>query len=1006
MLSSPRAADQNPQRVVRGNVVIYEATAYVYEGSPLRADKQLHLRLPLHIGQLLLLPERYITASRTLRRACNRGLLAADRILPDEEDVQQEITTAAAPTRTRTKKLQPKPKPFIAGETRKKTGVHRYDVLGIFEWKHLRPRNGGARPVDTVPLTEARYQCVSEGGRLPRLASYDEYSRLAFAEYLRQQHILRVIVDTEYDPSQGEVLFPTIEEVSVTLQAAFPEKYHLKPKTMQAQFQDGKVIYVQGDTHVPMWKHFNDVDLTVYYTENATMEVAHSNTKSSVTGFAIDTKAIETQNDRMQNYDRRHMPVSAVVCEFQIPEYRKPEATRVDTTPDRSQYLALIQACYDSAAAIEQQGIKYQLRLVALFEQHHMEYPGPLSEQLEHMEPSLKIAAQSSSSDCSLCSRQKRYLPSLTPLSTGWYATHLINVIRGKYEKEKEKEKPVAHLGVKYGISQVSPYGRPGTSKLEELTRRKSGRPLSAWAQAGAGYGLWPFYDPRQIGNGPSGGILDSLKDLEVGSTRIQQIRVETREVLAAIDQLAREVNNTNYRLDKVESEVDLLKGITALQHVFHESTMHFVTLNTEAEETFNDIREILSAIIQNQIPAIFNPHVADAIDTCQAAGKKVAPAPTRPVFLDPKVQDGNLIIYARFFVGNTDWELYEIFPLPRFYQGVAYTRRLTYHHVLLDIDQVSYIALDHFDVLQCRQSACPHRGVAQPVAEDPCGIRGINAVAFDPKCEITESPGKPYIQSVQGGFLYSVPQPLKARLNCLGETPWHSANSEKIFTLEGIGYLEVPEGCKYNIDPATIIYGPPISLHPNRKIPEQAKRGMANLDEEFLEDLVKEPIISLNRILLNQYVSIKNRVRRIFYACLGITAGTVLAFVGCTLAFAYARISRTHVKQRVKEQGATQEKRTKQLETGQSVVRAQYERMISAIRRNYDSIFGFLQHIHRFLGNRTTFGRYLQGETQCDLPRTIPLLDVESQKETIKSLAPKAARASCHFPSPTEGTN
>ena len=996
----------------KSRVTLYDSTAYVYEGSPLRVEKQLNFMLPLNISELLGVPEGYFEAARTLQQACDGALSIIESVYPPVVYTIPALTVDA----TVTKRVRAKRSNYwstVGAEVSPPREIIREGMVGkppmasvgyqgpVVDRMEFDVRRYVSYKITTVPiqgvaakkgsLSMYRYQCEILGGHIPRVASYSRASRVNLRSFMVNNDIPYILLDTEYDFNTLQIMFATIEGPRDTLFDAFPEAYNNAPLAWYAREGPSKTRqYLKGQAQdaQPLWKQVLSPYAQIRYNKDGTLTPvlnrAHSITGPSwVVNRPFDLINVTAEFPEGKRQLQQHLPDTSFVCE--IPKPKPPPEETEQRAPQQRQYLGMVQACYNTVASIEVEGANFQARLVSLFQKHHIPLPTPTQRQEE-------VAKRSSLAPLPR-KRKKRFFAAVAPaLMKGipWLASFLISQL-GSPQTSKVKR-----LAVKHAVKNTAPSKRRAVKTLVKMARTVTDNSMEAMTQANLGYGLWPFYDSRKgtgtlSVNQTKDAIIRGTKELRQHADTLRGLQVEMGETKEILRALALEIRDTRDELEGVKKDVQAIQAIVSVQHILGEAAVKMAVLNNEAQQAYEDVRSVLRDISANIVPSLFNPIVAHALSERQSKRYAVAPHPTRPVFLDPLITNGEMYVFGFFFLGTRDWELYSIHPLPRFYEQVAYTRKIEFRYALLDSTQTSYFPLTEAEMNQCKYSACPATGVKREVIDDLCTIRGMAHLPFSPDCRITEETAKPYLQVTQSILLYSMPEKAYARLNChamsplSGNTPQEGIGPEDGYWLEGIGSTSIPEGCEFTIatPKAVSAYGPPLSIQPQRDLPEVRSQQLSILDRENDDEIVFHEEYKNNLTLMNHFMDTHRRIDETGKYVISIGSVTLATLTGVAATFAYLKKSRQTLSARQKDTTKDLGNTRDEVKQEQQKLHQRVDRTRQDTAQNVHHLHNYVGTLYRFLNNPLQLRQYLDGKATMEVPSRLPLLNVLTHKES-----------------------
>jgi uncharacterized membrane protein YebE (DUF533 family) len=477
-----------------------------------------------------------------------------------------------------------------------------------------------------------------------------------------------------------------------------------------------------------------------------------------------------------------------------ICKVQKREEPRPTTPPPPKTSNATIEAlktatqlCYDTVAQIEVYAVEQQLKSDKLWEEYNLRREEPPSANARNK-------------------RQKR--------SLAWSAaTKLAKMMIGSKTSRKIGSHVLEYAGSKV-FRNVEPTKRRGLRMLADLPAAAS--PLALLVGVtGLGYNMWQNYKTSQR-------LDKQLESIEENRKMLHQQAQNSRVIQLSVDRNTGNIATMNdtmtaimIALARANDNIDVLTVSTGLHNAILQSIQGAASTALTCEAQLREITEILAQAQQGRTPNAFSTTVREEIRNYKLKGDQVMQHPDQPTYVSPIISGDKLDIYAQFVSGESEWELYEVIPLPRFAEGRAYTRRAAFRFALLDSAQRTYIQLDPQEAAECRRGACQATGVIRHTADDPCTIIMLALGKPREDCPMDESPQVPYFKATSDGLLFSTPEKIDARMHCRNaDSPYSKTGVDKQITLEGTGLISMPAGCDFELTrPEVTIVGPPRHL-------------------------------------------------------------------------------------------------------------------------------------------------------------------------------------------------
>ena len=499
-------------------------------------------------------------------------------------------------------------------------------------------------------------------------------------------------------------------------------------------------------------------------------------------------------------------------------------------------YKETIQLCYDTVEGIEAEGAQAQVRLADFIESHGLVR----------------------GSDIPI--RGKRSM-------LGAFAM-LQGAIKG-FSSLRRFLTPIRSLSSRRLFTKVMPESRKAHKMLQK--RQIAGRviaPLAVGA-AGLGYGLWQNYRSRRTLQQQRRLVTEYKNSLDGYSRKIGTVSLTVEQNTQAIKTLRDEMRGLGDVIIRVRAGATLLAA-TAKIHtgLARAQQRHLVQLNT-FEVRMRELTEIVVQAHDRQVPHLLTPQLNSVEAVREIPEDSLLPDPSGPVELIPIIAGDILDIYLNFLTGREKWELYDIYPLPRFAGDRMYTRKVTFQHALVGKRLRRYIPISAVESDNCRKGACAGTGVQYRLTADPCTIAMLALKEPHEDCPVEDGPAAPYFRILDNYMVYSVPEPAVASLHCDQENDLAQPGIDKELSLSGIGMLEIPKGCDFQMnEPDISASGPPAIIRLRVGSPESHQLSGSHIHTEKV--VAGLTALKANKLLAGRFQANKSKLELFKWIAIG----------------------------------------------------------------------------------------------------------------------------------------
>jgi hypothetical protein len=566
-------------------------------------------------------------------------------------------------------------------------------------------------------------------------------------------------------------------------------------------------------------------------------------------------------------------------------------------------YKETIQLCYDTVDSIEAEGAQAQVRLVDFIDSHGL------------------IRAE----DIPL--RGKRSLMGAFSLMQA--------AIKG-FGGMRRFLTPITKLLSRRLFKSVMPSKRKAFSLL--AGQKVSGRVLAPLAvgAAGLGFGLWQNYRTKRTLQQQRRMIMQHRDRLDANSREIGTAMLTAERNAQDINDLRAEMRGLGDIIIRVRAGATLLAA-TAKVHtgLARAQQRQLVQLNT-FEVRMRELAEILVQGNDDRIPQLLTPQLR-SIEALRAIPEdSLLPDPDGPVEVIPIIEGDILHIYLNFLTGREKWELYDIYPLPRFADERMYTRKIAFQHALVGNRLRRYIPISAVEADNCRKGACAGTGVQYRLTNDPCTITMLALREPHADCAVEDGPAAPYFKILDKYMVYSVPSPAVASLHCDNSNDLAQPGIDKELRLEGIGLVEIPAGCDFQMnEPDISASGPPSIVTLKLDMPESHQLGGSHIRTEKV--VAGLSALKASKVLAGRFQANRSKLELFKWIAIGTIAAISFALILLLL-------------------------HTSWLYTRFRLVKTRLSVATTGLNTAFQSSLMAAARIYRFLSDRDLLRQYLEG--------------------------------------------
>jgi hypothetical protein len=894
------------------HIVVRHSTAYRFIAKPMLIEQQIWLHLPINVSLITNAPAEILQQAHRLQNICDAALIRYAQLAPMNATAQVPFLS------------------LLRGEevARNKTNEKRKNS----EW---RPTDYGYFMAGAKPksLGDTQRICARKWSTLPPIDTQAHVYEIERAmSYL---NVEEVFIDITYDSADG---------VQKTTDGKLPSTLEMHKEPPFCYTREGKTgTYQQCDD--VSWADLDDTPNVVYTAYKKEAELLHiraykqpefnEETHNNLVWYgrtADDVKAL--------NYLRQLRPL----CKLRTtPEQRRAQEVRVAneqqiSTNALESLQTATQACYDSVERIEVQSVERQLGNDRAWETHNMRR-GSLGLTSKSAAMATKRENRGA---IGAISKQRARRGAIG--AVGLLARRLLGSAATRKWGMKVLEAAAGNA-----FERVLPRERKGISMLQSAAQNTgtilplmSGIAGGIAGMAGLGFNMWANYKTTQR--------LDTqLRMIEATRSELRQQAQSQRTIqLAAernaenIGEMAKTIGRIIADLAAAHTSIDILAATTEVNTAVGQFSQIAVKSVLACAERIREFGNIAEQAQQGRLPNLISSAVRAEIQRYKLQGDQVAQHPDRPIHITPIIRGSQIDVFAQLVAGRSDWELYEVIPLPRFADNRAYTRQTAFQFALVDEAQKVYIPLDQQEANDCRRGVCKASGVIRHVADDPCTIIMIALGKPRDECPMSESPRIPFFKSTEAGLLYSTPDEILARLHCRRESEHARTGVDRPVRLVGSGLRTLPDGCNLElIQPEVTIVGPPRRIDANKLTSE----AIAVSSSQLLTEAERSGAVKASSTLARKYKqfvaeSYKTYKRKIAMAlaggaiAVGLLACISLAAMGCDC-YMLNRIARLSGKRR---------------------------KLKATLDTTIQSIVGFIRETRHLLADRETLRHYIRG--------------------------------------------
>lgn len=746
------------------------------------------LRLPVNVTALLNAPFEFVQTAAFLQNTCDLALIYYHSA--------QEMPAHA----------------FQGGERKKRAAAeeghsqsqavnangygtaNHFDEFRQFEMQSPQPEySGNYLTFHSLKATKGAVArlCQSQGMKLPSVDTDAERYRLG--SILHRQHLKEAFVDISYDVNDGVQRTAAGRLPSAFSAIANNETRCLASPGTERAYHKCDLYYEPQKA----WDKLDD-DESVVYTLS-TDGLLNAYVQPRFTDHTHEDLMVNEHMDRIKVKELDYLVKLVPVCQHTLDSLKArspaptPESSRAPSVRPLAALRTATQLCYDTVERLELMGVTQELKANRLWQAYSLH----VGEQNTHTR--------------SRRSRHKRWILGI--------AGRLLRMMTSSSMRTLGSS--VIGLAPTGIFKRVLPKSRKGFGILSRIQTRAAPSAPLMMGIAGLGYNVWKNYRTNQRLDDQAKLIETNRADLRKQAQGLRVIQLTVSHNTEEIHRLADEVDQIKSSLAHARDDLDLVSTAAELQGVVMRASQEASDLALTYEGQLREVSEILSQAQAGRVPNALAGAVQLELKNHELSGDQVMQHPDEPVQVMQIVRGGQIDIFAQFLAGESEWELYQIIPLPRFADGRAYTRRAAFEYALVGGTQKTYIPLDVNDANKCQRGACQATGVVRRVLDDPCTIAMIALASPSADCPMDESPGVPYLKATSGGLLYSVPEPLVARLHCReGDSPHSRVGVDQPLELSGIGLVHMPKGCNIELnEPEVTVLGPPSVVGSEQRI-------------------------------------------------------------------------------------------------------------------------------------------------------------------------------------------
>ena len=886
---SNKEMQSDGDRIDRGHLVIQDSTAYEYIGRPTHARQILWLHLPIDISELLKGPGKMLTIAADLQDTCDAALTAPAQM--NQESNPASLMDVANQRRKRTLQSQ--------GE----------------KWWHMWNKY-------TMNVHEAESACRNQNMTLPQPAGNDHSYQVSLRDFMQARNITHVLIHSDHSLKDNLNRLPPH---AMTPSEAFPGSANNEVY----RYDVGKRDWVTSKYSLA--EYDDDPEITYAYFP-----------EGHIKGYVSPTSK-HTTNDKLRDLgltDREianevHLPQSYVICE----KPSQPKPTRKNTKETVEQMLkrsensarhGAIQLCYNTVDHIEVIATKQHIRAITELQQHNIAVDDGRSQPRRKRNNGTQFEEK----------RKKRFAVGL--LAKG------AMTLGGIVTKRRFGSKMIPYLSGFSGIKNLLPQKRRAFPLLKKFLPLASNPLPMALGIAGLGFNMWRHYrtnrkfaEQRQL-------IKNNQENIKQQATDLDIVTLAVTENEQSLRLLEKEMFNVQDTLQDVQNQMNTMASTSLLQTIIIQVAQETRAIEADMNSQYVALLEVLTSAAANTIPGIFLPEITKKAHQLGLAENGLMPNPDRAVGVGPLVQNGKLDVFANFVTGDREWEMYQIYSLPQFAEGMSYKRTLAFEYALVGQGQGQFIPLTSDEANDCKVGACEPTGVVRRMKDDPCTICVIAMRKPHKDCPVTVGEATPFLQSTIKGLIFSVPKETMGRLVCENSN-YTKIGIDKALTLKGMGVYDIPTGCDFRIhEPEVIVLGPPESRHESLSSGPTTKQGSEKKDVPALASAIQErrAIRRSQEFLKNAFTASKTKISLIT------TAAIIIAcLVGALILMATGKIAWLFILHRRVVRFVAKTKQN--VNIGKE-----------ALKKGMTSMAKQADGVYRFLYDRDRVNGYLRGAT------------------------------------------
>jgi hypothetical protein len=770
----------------------------------------------------------------------------------------------------------------------------------------------------TMPLTgnytlaDARLACKSVGRFLPHVAFATE--RAPLMHFMQRNLVPSILLDVGSD---GDGLNKFMSS-NIPVATAFSKDKDLQKKVFQ--YVPKKAIWERAKNSI--WTRRGRRDTQYSMNMGGHLEAyelpvdRHDNEDLFKRLF---DKGLKRQN--LYNFD--YLPKTPVICETG-PE--KPAKSVSPINPESKQsFRDAVQLCYDTVEQAEFDGVQAELALQNIWAQHNLRV-------MPTTTPSRR--------------RRKRLVGvGLSVLMSGILALN-------KARKFTTAVKPMIKYGTFLNAARKS--RRSYKIMAKSTVGQKALKPILMGVN-GIGQHAWTNYRTRQRFDEQTSIVKSEKEILEAHSRQLSTIVLQTQANTQGLSQIRTDMLMIERSMQNLASEMQLLAAASIMATSLVRVNRASSTLTRDFYVATHRLENILTKVQSRNMPGIFLTRIKEEIDRYDLQGEQVLPHPDKPVTALQIVNEGQVDLYAQFVVGDNSWELYHIYPLPRFNNARAYVRKAAFDFALVDTAQKKFIPLTQGEARKCQDSICPPTAVVRRVLSDPCTIRMLGMSPPDDDCPVDEQPNVPFLKATSDGLIYSVPALLVARLHCKDAKRLSKIGVDAPVELDGIGIIDIPIGCDFEInEPEVTVLGPPRLLNTTAEKPTQKKQTRGALT--ITKTAADMALLRASETISSQFKGNRASIQTMGYAAMGISLA-----VGLLITAACGKGAWLYHHNRA--------------------VHSRFQNAGEAIDVGFTSAAGFARDVFTFLNDREQFTAYIRGQIELPLRRHLSSLNINRER-------------------------